>query len=189
MNEAVNKKTSLSAKIAGGVSVLASVSAAIVLVIILTGGNGNTNLLPADNPNAPSEAVSVDLADAIGNLPDPDALSFILSELNGYWISGQQFVEFSSQSIKYGLLQSGFMVIGQIISPGVQGENSFYLELFVPARAATEMDEERPARSETVYVDISNFTQDNRINIKTDNLVDGQWHTYEFGGKSLEEIN
>ena len=143
---------------------------------------------PTNQDPSTNKTIS-DLKTAVNSLPDQTALNYILSKLDGYWTSGQQFAGFNSQSLEYGLLQSGFGVIGQITDSGILGTNSFYIELFIPARAATEMDDAQPARSESISIDISTFNQDHRLNIKIENLGDGDWQTYDFAGKSLEEIN
>ena len=181
------KNLSTKAKILAGVSIVAAICAIAVLVIILVGGKDDADSLPVDNPNGPTEVINNDIKNAVKNLPDPDALTFVLSELKGYWVSDQKFVGFDSQSMEYGLLQSGYGVMGQITESGVQGENSFFIEMFIPARPATEMDDAIPARGERILVDISNY-DDGRINIKVEGLDNGEWRTYEFGGRTLEEV-
>ena len=51
------------------------------------------------------------------------------------------------------------------------------------------MDAARVERTETVCIDVSNFKNENRLNAKFDNNSIGgrEWHTYEYGGTSIEE--
>ncbi|MCL2173771.1 hypothetical protein FWH58_00495 [Candidatus Saccharibacteria bacterium] len=186
------KNLSTKTKILAGVAIVAIIAAAIVLVIILTGGNTNdTNKTNEPNgTNSPSNSTGYsDIKNAANMLPDQTALDYILAELDGYWVSGAWFVGFSSQGLEYGLLQSGYWISGEIVGSGVTGENSFGLTLLIPARMATELEniDLQPEHSETVYVDVSNFS-DGRINIKLENSTDNQWYTYEYIGKSLTEI-
>jgi len=141
------------------------------------------------NDNA-SDLVN-DLVSAVKKLPDKQALDFICNELSGYWTSDNQFLAFINsdeyQMIEYGLYQTSYSVNSEIKASDISGENSFSLTIFIPATPPTGMDEARPERTEKIYIDVSNYHIDNRINIKIENLGDGQWHTYEYGGKSLSE--
>jgi len=181
------------AKIVALISIIAALGAIVILMIILMTGNNKAS----DNPNSDlknsenkNEKVN-DLDNALKNISDYDSLEFILVTLNGYWTFDNQFLAFTSSDSKqfteYGLHATSYSVRGEIKNAKIVGENSFSLDIFIPAVSATEMDDARPEKTETIYVDISNFKQDGRITAKIENLGDGEWHTYEYGGKTLQE--
>ena len=43
-----------------------------------------------------------------------------------------------------------------------------------------------PERTIAVHIDISNYN-DNRLNIKIEDLGGGEWRTYEYGGGSVKD--
>jgi len=181
----MRKKMSRKAKVILIIVIIAVLGAVTALIIIKPWDKPATSNQNNGNNNG--------LTSAVNALPNEGALRSLFSRLEGYWVSGSQFVGFSRAgrdlTFEYGLLQSGFGVSGQVTGANVSGNNAFSLELFIEAREATEMDEARPERTETVYVDISNYGMDNRINVKIQNLGDGEWHTYNFSGRHLMEVN
>jgi len=180
------------------ISAVAAVGAIAVLIINLLGGritfdspsdtSGNTS-----SENQTTEDEINDLISAVKDLPDQAAQDFIFSELDGYWTSGNLFVAFTTKdgkhTIKYGLYGASYGETGDVQEAEVEGTNTFCLTVLIAATPANEMDGARPERTETTCVDVSNFKDENRLNIKIDNNSIGgrQWHTYEFGGSSLEE--
>ena len=131
------------------------------------------------------------MASAIKELPDNKALELICTELNGYWsFEPNQFFGFitkdGKQFLEYGLFESSYAIGGEITKSEVAGEYEMALTIYVPAKSATEMDDAKPEKTETIYVDISHINLDGRINAKIENLGDGEWHTYNYGGYTLE---
>jgi len=182
-------KMSQKAKIFGLIGLIAGVGALIILGFILIPPLINNQNNQTNNSNNTNNSVMyTDIKTAINNLPAPDALDYILAELSGYWVSGNQFVGFSADSVDYGLKQSGFWIIGNITGSEIIKDDSFAIKIFIPAREASEIDGPQDARSEKIYVDVSTFSQDGRISIKISNLGNGQWQTYEHGGKTLEDL-
>jgi len=185
----MGKKMSKNAKVLLIIAIVAIVGAGATLLFIFTPWDKTTS---DNNNNQNNNAVNDSMIAAVNALPNQGALRSIFARLNGYWVSGSQFAGFSRDGAKlmfeYGLLQSGYGVSGEVIESKISGNNAFSLKISVPARAATEMDDGYPARKETVYVDVSNYTQDRKLNIKIKNLGDGSWMTYEFGGRTLEEV-
>jgi len=177
---------SLKAKIIAGISVISALGAIVLLIIIMT-GNNKTN----DNLNNSENDKVNDLVSAVKKLPDQKSLDFICTELNGYWTSDNNFLAFVSSNdywlIEYGLYQASYSISSEIKEANIAGENSFSLTIFIPATPPTEVDDAKPERTETIYIDVSNFHLDGRINAKIENLGDGEWHTYEYGGKSLTD--
>jgi len=181
----MKKKMSPRTRILAVIAILATVGVVVALIVVFMICGGNTDN-GGDNNSSNGETTYNDLSSAVRRLPDSNALNFILSELDGYWISGQQFVRFAGGGFGYGLLQSGFGVSGEITGAEIAGNNSFALKVFISAQSASELDDGYPERTETIYIDISHFDKDGRINIKIANLGDGQWQTYDYSGKELE---
>ena len=123
-------------------------------------------------------------------MPAPGALKKIHSGFLGYWTSGDLFVGFividGELGIEYGLYQTSFGARGKITDSWAPTPHEMGLPILIPASAATEMDDAKPERTETISIDISNYF-DKRLNIKIEDLGDGEWHTYEFGGSSLAD--
>ena len=177
MKELEKKKMSLKAKIIAIISLIAFLGAVVVLVMIfMTGDKFKQNQNTRD-----------DITDAVKNISSHESLQFVLTTLNGDWFFDNQFAAFTSvvdkQFVEYGLYATSYSVRGEVMDAKTTGENSFSLTIFVPAVPANEMDEARPEKTETIYVDISNFKKDSRLNLKIDALGDGEWHTY---GKTFE---
>jgi len=113
------------------------------------------------------------------------------TELNGYWtFEPNQFFGFitkdGKQFLEYGLFESSYGISGEIINTEFAGEYEMALTIYVPAKQATEMEDAQPEKIETIYIDISHFNLDGRINVKIENLGDGEWHTYNYGGDTFE---
>ena len=180
------KNLSTKAKVLAIISAVTALGAVAVLIIILIGGGSSTSS-PDNDTNTPGDISYSDIKKALNGLPDPIALNYILEQLDGYWVSGAQFVGFVGNNLEYGLLSSGFGVSGEISGAEISGENAFSLNIFVPARPATEMDDAQPERNELIYIDISNFDLDHRINVKM-GAIGSQWYTYDFGGHTLAEL-
>ncbi|MCL2486043.1 MAG: hypothetical protein FWE86_00395 [Oscillospiraceae bacterium] len=190
--------------------VAVAMSAVIVMLFVLVGcGCGKTENPPDDLTPSVSDVTpvdtsepndtqigdsgmdSVDLADLFAALPDKEALDEIFSLFCGYWTSGDLFVGFffyenGAPGIEYGLYQTGFGARGEVVDiMGVDPHESWFV-IRIPATPATEIDEAKPERTETVGIEISNYGN-NRLNIKVDSLDNGNWHTYEFGGSTLAD--
>ena len=134
---------------------------------------------------------STDISALISALPDTEALIELHSLFSGYWISGNEpFVGFiyidGVPGIDYGLYRSSFGVSGKIIDSSAISANEAELTILIPAMPETAMNDATPERTETVSIDINNFT-DNRLNIKIESLAGGEWRTYEFGGSTLDD--
>ena len=184
------KKISKKAKIIGSLSIIAALGAIIILVVIVS---DNKTEQPRDNKKE-SENVQYnknDLSNVLKDLPDKTALDFICESLLGYWNYSEKFFGFTNEDgkyfVEYGLYATSYGIKGEIINAKVSGENAFSLTLLIPAVSATEADEAKEEKKEIIYIDVSNFNLDNRINAKIENLGDGQWYTYEYGGASLTE--
>lgn len=192
------KKKTLYTKLTAGFSLIAALTAIAILVIILfTDNKPNQPNQPSQNNEAKNpvnennQAEESDLVKAVKKLPDSDALEFICIKLNGFWVFDYQFFGFidgeNKQFIQYGLYATSYGVNGEIKDAKSTGDNSFSLTIFVPAVPANEMNDAIPERTETIHVDISTFDVDGKIKVKIGMLGDGEWNTYKFGGKSLEE--
>lgn len=195
--EKLKKKTSKKALVVAVVSAVAAVGAIATLVIILLGGRITIDS-PQDDPGGTSLNRPVtrdqiaDLDNAVKDLPNQTALDFIFSRLDGYWTSNNLFVNFIASNgvptIQYGLYETSYGETGEIKGVEVTGTNAFCLTVLIAATPANEMDGARPERTETICIDVSNVAKESRLNIKISNssIGDKQWHTYEFGGSSLE---
>lgn len=174
---------------------VAAVGAIVTLIIILSGGKVTIDP-PQDssgNTNSTIEDKLTDLDGAVRDLPNQAALDFIFSRLDGYWTSGNLFVNFIANSgnptIQYGLYGTSYGEAGEVKGAEVTGTNAFCLTVLIAATPANEMDGARPERTETICIDVSNTAKESKLNIKIDNSSIGgrEWQTYEFGGSSLEE--
>ena len=149
-------------------------------------------MLTDSKPNGEQAVYNeTDLASAVKDLPDYDALKFICNRLNGYWTGGSDwFFGFAEGSglpcLEYGLFQTSHGVQGEITNAVATGEYLITLTLYIPA-VQNEMDGAKPERTETVYIDVGGLGQDGKIKIKTDGLDDGEWHIYRYGGKTVDE--
>ena len=134
----------------------------------------------------------IDLSAAIAKLPGNEALDEVYAVFHGYWITDDYpFVGFvymdGVPGIDYGLFQTSFKAGGKVTDSQATGEYEMTLILFVPAAPATVMDAARPERTEKVFIDASDFNQHNTMKIKIENLGDGGWHDYKYGGAIIEE--
>ena len=119
---------------------------------------------------------------------------------NGYWCStvypapsdnavasDDKFVGFFMEGgvlkFEYGIYRTAYWIVGEVTNVEAKGDYRYEFTLHIPATPATEMDEARPERTETVF--IHDF--DHRMNIKIENLGTGEYYSYEYGGNTLEE--
>ena len=208
------KNLSPKEKTVAGIVVVIAVGAVIVLLFMLANG-GNLNppddlkpsvsdvtpgdVTPADNTPEPDDTPpigdsgmdSTDVPALFTALPNKEALDELFSLFCGYWTSGDLFVGFffyenGAAGIEYGLHQSGFGAKGEVIDVLLMDPHEAEFIIRIPATPATEMDEAKPERTESVSIDISNYN-DGRLNIQIDNLGGGSWNTYEFGGSTLKD--
>jgi len=185
MKEAEKKKMSLKTKIFASISIIATLGAIVLLVIILTTSNNKTSSPGNDNQNNNLENWD--------NLSDYEQIESYFTTVKGYWISGNLFFTFINKDdqhfIEYGLYGASYGETGEIKDAKITGTNAFCLTVFIPATPANEMDNARPERTETICIDVSNLENENRLNVKFDNNSIGgkEWHTYEYGGTSIEE--
>ncbi|MCL1877113.1 hypothetical protein FWF74_03715 [Candidatus Saccharibacteria bacterium] len=192
----MSKKLSIKEKLVAGICAVAALGAIVVLVILLTGGktsapnNNNNNDNPDTSQTGDNTSDNTDLPALIAALPDQTALNNLHSQLSDFWISGNNFVGFTSiggaPAIYYGLYQTEYGMQGKIIGARAVRKNEVEFTILIPFRPATEMNDERPERAVTVSVDVSNFN-DKRLNIKIADLGNDEWLTYEFGGATLME--
>jgi len=172
-----------------------------------------TNDTVAEEPSGPDEAampeddgaaaedesdpgpVAIDYNDPstyIPRIPETEALDAMYVLLEGYWITtSESFVGFYKEGgehwILYGLWQTSYGTRGQITDGFPTGTYEAALDIFIPALEATEMDDAQPERAETVYIDLTDLIQNQKIKFKTENLEAGGWGTYEFGGDTTEQ--
>lgn len=190
---------SLKLKILGCIIIIA-VLGAIVGFILLNGNNEANQTLENnqidDIDNSISENVHQDTENLDGTpegISDYEQVEFFFVTLNGYWTSGNLFFAFINKDgkhfVQYGLYGASYGETGEIKDAKVTGTNTFSLTIVIPAKPADEMSDARPEKTETVYVDVSNHKSENRLNVKLDNEYIGgkEWHTYEYGGTTLEE--
>ena len=156
-----------------------------LLFVMLPMGNNNMN--PAGNNNQ-SDNVNGEDGDPSA-VTDYDQVVSYFATMDGYWTSGSQFVAFlkldGKYYIEYGLYETSFWESGVMQEASVSGTNAFSITIVIPARPKTDMDDARPEVIEIVYLDVSNLA-DKKLNIKIKSFGD-DWHTYEYGGKSIEE--
>ena len=187
MKEVKDKKMSLKTKIIAAISIIAALGAAVVLVIILVAGDSGTNPPGNDGQNGTSSEESSN------GVSDYDQVRSYFTDIKGYWTSGNLFFAFKNKEgkhfIEYGLYGASYGETGEIKDAEVTGTNAFCLTVLIAAVPANAMNDGRPERTETVCIDVSNFEKENRLNVKLDNNYIGgrEWHTYEYGGVSLEE--
>ena len=132
-----------------------------------------------------------DLLRVMNDLPDQKALEFICDSLNGYWTSNDIFVGFSNgDGIYYfedGFFQTEILYKGEIIKGIVSGENSMTLTVHFPEVPANEVNDGYSEFTAMIFIDISHFNSDGRINVKVEDEIIVEWLTFEYGGKSLQE--
>ena len=195
---------SLKLKILGCITIIAVLGAAAVLVFILMTGNNETNK-PLDNNQIGNTGNSIsenvvqdtdtldDTPENIENISDYDQVEAFFVTLSGYWTSGNLYFAFVNKDEKhfaeYGLYGASYGEIGEIKDAKVTGTNTFCLTVLIAATPANAMDDARPERTEAIYVDISNHKREGRLNVQFINEYIGgkKWHTYEYGGTTLEE--
>lgn len=202
MQKTNSSKISLKAKIIGGIAVVSAIAAIAVLMTILMSGNNNftnresstdnnqTNVTDEDD----SADATDDLARVIKGLPKYESLEYILRHINGYWVSTpDMFFGFidgdHKQTVEYGLYATSYGVRGEVLSATATGEYSLKINIHIEKVPASEMDEGRPERDETIYLDISGLKQNDKIKIKIGDGPGSTWNTYSFGGTTLEESN
>ena len=137
-----------------------------------------------------------DLAPAVANIPDQDALDAIFSVLDGYWITNDYpFVGFFTDptsyehSFHYGLFATEFMEEGTVIDGHATGQYSAELMIHVAAVPPNVMQDGHPEYTEPIIIDISGLYQgaNQTIKVKVTALGDSQWISYRPGGFTLEE--
>ena len=133
-----------------------------------------------------------DLASAVADLPRDEALRFIFARLDGYWnATGEMFIGFFEDGgtlrFEYGLHRSSYWFGGEVIDAYSTGSGQLALVVHLPARPAGVLGgEARPERTETIFLNVNGLPQDGKINAKVENLRDGGWYTFAYGGKTLE---
>ena len=131
-----------------------------------------------------------DLTSLLAALPGKEALEEMHSLFSGYWTADNNFVGFifvdGIPVIDYGLFQSSYGARGEIVDSRGVSPTEAELKVFIEAVPETAMNDAMPERTDIILVDISNY-DNNRLNIKLDNLAGGEWLTYEYGGSSIEE--
>ena len=195
MDEKEKKKGNLNKKIIIGILIVLVLGVVAVLTAIFLFDNERDEFIETnEQENVTNEIVlsdQTDLLTAMQLLPDYEAVEFICIKLNGFWVFNDQFVAFidgdEQQFIEYGLYRTGYVVRGIVQGAEVAGENTVAFTVLVPAVPATEMDDARPERTEIISIDLSTHAQDGRISIRINGFGNGNWNTYELGGKSLQE--
>ncbi|MCL1914677.1 MAG: hypothetical protein FWG10_12585 [Eubacteriaceae bacterium] len=93
------------------------------------------------------------------------------------------FQEEGALRFEYGLYRSSYWIGGEVTAAvSNKGGKWTQFTVHIPATPASEMDEARPERWETIYI----HELDNMMNIKIESLG-GEWHSYVWGGYTLEE--
>ena len=205
---------SLKLKVLVGIIGFSLIGVAVLLTVVLMQGNSKTDTSNNNNEtseidfvsesgildNTQSDISGNSITEEVNNLEntplnvsDYEQVEIFFDQLDGYWTFDNYFFAFTNKDgkhfVEYGLWAASFGVRGDIKDTKFTGENAFSLTIFIPAKSADEMNDARPERTETVYIDISNWKKENRLNVKLDNetIGDNQWHTYEYGGTTLEE--
>ena len=189
------KRMSLKVKIITIISIIAVLGIIMLLLIILTTNNNKTKPTNNNQSEKSSDLIneeSNDQDNLLENISDYNQLEFFFITLAGYWTSDNMFFAFINKDnnhfVEYGLYRTSYGEYGEIKDAKVTGTNTFKLTILIPLKPKDEMSDEKPERTEEIYVDISNYKKENRLNIKIDNnICNKQWCTYEYGGISLEK--
>ena len=125
----------------------------------------------------------------IGALPDKEALSTICDLLGKSWrvtpdqypnsaLLANFFNREGAPSFGYGLYATSFGRHGEIIDSYATGAYEMTLIIYIPARPPGEIDDGYPESIQTVYVDVSRFSESGQIRIKIEGFAGGEWYTY-----------
>ena len=188
-----SNKTSSKGKIVIGILVTLLVVACAVIVFFLIDNDilSKPSKDKGEETNNSSDTKVNDLDNALKNISDSKSLEFVLDKLDGCRKADNLFLYFVDEDdksfIDYGLYATSYGVHGEIKKALSTGDKLFSLNTFVAAVPANDMDDAKPEREEVLYFDLSSYEQDNKIKVKIENLDDGDWHTYEYGGKTIEE--
>jgi len=137
-----------------------------------------------------------DLATAIADLPNPEALAVITQVLNGYWIAEDNFfVAFTNDQTSgdhgfdFGYFETEFCDQGTIIASHATGQYTADLTVFFPAVEPNMVNDGREEAVLTVLLDVDGLYQgsDLTIKVKVDADASSQWITYRPGGSTMEE--
>jgi len=177
-------------KVVATITALATVGAGISLVLIV---NGNSAIPPKEKDKTNSNEVSKDYTDIkniVADIPKKEALDELYKLLDGYWIDQDTFMGFSKENnkylIEYGAYRSGFYVGGEVFNS--VSINEYKIELQLDLLLGLPEDSEDTETKVSVFLDVSGLTKEKPIiKIKVEGIGDGEWYSYNYGGKSLAE--
>jgi hypothetical protein len=137
---------------------------------------------------------NLDLAGAIANLPQSDAINIIWDLLDGYWNTEDNFFTVFMRneglpSIQIGKWESsGGLGFGELIDIQSIGAYEISMTVCYPATEASEVSDAREESTAIISVDMKDFERDGTFNIELVNH-DGisRWYTFLYGGKTGEE--
>ena len=155
-----------------------------------------SELLQTATPGEPSGDTVYDyndLSTAVADIPREEALDEMYILLEGYWITNDDpffgFVYIDGvPGIEYGLFQTEFGAAGKITGGHATGAYEAELTVFFPAVAEDMMSSGRPESTQTVHIDIGGlYEPGSTIKVKVEDLGNGGWYTYQYGGASVQE--
>ena len=162
-----------------------------IQVPALEDGGWHTYTYLGNSLSEGTPTVYSDVESAIAGLPDKGAMRYIWDQLNGYWISNNQFIGFFIEDGKflfeYGLLQSSYWLGGEVVSIESTMEYTMSLTVFIPGVDASFIDGPREDKNQTVIINLQNLEDgNNNISAVIDNLGGGGWAIYAYHGMTLE---
>jgi len=125
------------------------------------------------------DVVDLTFDDYLAQLPDPQALNYIFTQLEGFWVKkGDQFYRFAFDkkgvpTIEYGLWETEFWKGGKVTGVTVADDGVVTFQITVNKK------------TEKVVVDFSTYLTDGKLKIKTKNL-NAKFATFKFGAKKQE---
>ena len=117
-------------------------------------------------------------------MPDDAGVRFIWRELQGYWVSGDEFYEFASSGgkyyIRYGVFSTDILETTELLEARADGEYKVILKEYSPDIGK----EGGPYKSpEAIYhsdLDLSDLYRSKKIRVNA-------YMEYTWGGKTMEE--
>lgn len=183
------------------------ITAALLLGLTACFGGGDkpTNA-PDTTPAQTTTAETETTTQVVEAVIDPDfEAKNLFNRLEGYWNTAVKeegytlrwFIHFhyndGKPSIYRGVWEAEGSDTGELIGGRSTGENTAELAFLVPA--ITEEGElyMHPELTVVVSLDLSGFDSDGKIGMKINNYAvlggNGAWHTYTYGGKTMQEAS